>query len=381
MKKTNKIFISALALSIMLSIGVESCKDKPKTEDPKPTVPAEPVDLTIDTLLSNLVNPWGLAFLPDNSILITEKSGKLLRYDNGTVTEITGMPAIQSSGQAGLMDIQLHPDYATNGWLYFTASIQDGAGMSTALFRSKLIGNALDNLQKIFQADPKTGSTAHFGSRIVFDKQNHVYVSLGERNDPTQAQNTSNHSGCVVRLNDDGTVPADNPYVGDAKYKPEIWTFGHRNPQGMAVHPITGTIWLHEHGPKGGDEINIVGKGNNYGWPLATFGLNYDGTSITPDTFVSGTVLPAYYWVPSIAPCGMGFYNSDVIPQWKGNLFLGALAGKHLNRLEISGEKIVKEERLLQNMARFRAVRQGPDGYLYFVTETPGYLGRYRPKS
>jgi glucose/arabinose dehydrogenase len=362
MKKTNKIFISALALSIMLSIGVESCKDKPKTEDPKPTVPAEPVDLAIDTLLSNLVNPWGLAFLPDNSILITEKSGKLLRYDNGTVTEITGMPAIQSSGQAGLMDIQLHPDYATNGWLYFTASIQDGAGMSTALFRSKLIGNALDNLQKIFQADPKTGSTAHFGSRIVFDKQNHVYVSLGERND-------------------DGTVPADNPYVGDAKYKPEIWTFGHRNPQGMAVHPITGTIWLHEHGPKGGDEINIVGKGNNYGWPLATFGLNYDGTSITPDTFVSGTVLPAYYWVPSIAPCGMGFYNSDVIPQWKGNLFLGALAGKHLNRLEISGEKIVKEERLLQNMARFRAVRQGPDGYLYFVTETPGYLGRYRPKS
>ena len=273
-----------------------------------------------------MVNPWGLAFLPDNSILIAEKSGKLLRYENGSATPITGLPVIQSAGQAGLMDIQLHPNYATNGWIYFTASVLDGSGMSTALFRAKLNGTALDNLQKLFQADPKTGSTAHFGSRIVFDKQNH-------------------HSGCVVRLNDDGSVPADNPYIGDAKYKPEIWTYGHRNPQGMAVHPVTGTIWLHEHGPKGGDEINIINKGNNYGWPLATFGVNYDGSSVTPDTFVAGTTLPVYYWVPSIAPCGMTFYNSDVIPQWKGNLFLGALAGKHLNRLEISGEKVVKEER------------------------------------
>lgn len=380
MKRNNKLYFASIALSLILAIGVLSCKDNPKTEDPKPIVPADPVDLAVDTLLSNLVNPWGLAFLPDSSILITEKSGKLLRYSRGNVTEITGMPVVQTSGQAGLMDIQLHPDYATNAWLYFTASIQDGAGMSTALFRAKLNGNAIDNLQKLFQADPKTASTAHFGSRIVFDKQNHVYVSLGERNDPTQSQNTSNHSGCVVRLNDDGTVPSDNPYVGNAAYKPEIWTYGHRNPQGMTVHPQTGTIWLHEHGPKGGDEINIITKGNNYGWPLATFGKNYDGTTITPDTFVAGTTLPIYYWVPSIAPCGMSFYNSDVIPQWKGNLFLGALAGKHLNRLEITGEKIVKEERLLQDLARFRAVRPGPDGFLYFVTETPGYLGRFRPK-
>ncbi len=378
MKTKRGIFILITLFSI-ITINY-ACKDKPKTEDPKPVIPVEPVELKVDTLLNSLSNPWGLTFLPDGSILITERIGKLLRYYQGNVSEISGLPAIETAGQAGLMDITLHPNYASNGWIYFTASVKEGAGMSTALFRAKLNGATLDNVTKLFQADPKTSSTAHFGSRIVFDAQNHVYVCFGERNDPPQAQVTSNHSGTVVRLNDDGTVPTDNPFVGNAAFKPEIWSYGHRNPQGMAVHPQTGTIWLHEHGPKGGDEINIIGKGNNYGWPLATFGVNYNGSSITPDTFVAGTVLPTYYWVPSIAPCGMTFYDSDVIPQWKGNVFLGALAGQHLNRLEIIGEKIVKEERLLQNMARFRAVKQGPDGYLYFVTETPGYLGRYRPK-
>jgi glucose/arabinose dehydrogenase len=377
--KTKRGIIVLITLFSIITINY-ACKDKPKTEDPKPVIPVEPVELKVDTLLNSLSNPWGLTFLPDGSILITERIGKLLRYYQGNVSEISGLPAIETAGQAGLMDITLHPNYASNGWIYFTASVKEGAGMSTALFRAKLNGATLDNVTKLFQADPKTSSTAHFGSRIVFDAQNHVYVCFGERNDPPQAQVTSNHSGTVVRLNDDGTVPTDNPFVGNAAFKPEIWSYGHRNPQGMAVHPQTGTIWLHEHGPKGGDEINIIGKGNNYGWPLATFGVNYNGSSITPDTFVAGTVLPTYYWVPSIAPCGMTFYDSDVIPQWKGNLFLGALAGQHLNRLEIIGEKIVKEERLLQNMARFRAVKQGPDGYLYFVTETPGYLGRYRPK-
>lgn len=377
--KTNRYPFVSIVLFAIVAFAY-ACKDEPKTEDPKPIIPLAPVELAVDTLLSNLNNPWGLAFLPDSSILITERLGKLLRYHKGNVSEISGLPAIQTGGQAGLMDIALHPDYASNSWLYFTASIQDGAGMSTALFRAKLNGGTLDNVTKLFQADPKTSSTAHFGSRIVFDAQKHLYVCFGERNDPPQAQVTSNHSGTVVRLNDDGTVPTDNPFIGNAAYKPEIWSYGHRNPQGMAVHPQTGTIWLHEHGPKGGDEINIIGKGNNYGWPLATFGVNYNGSTITPDTFVAGTVLPTYYWVPSIAPCGMAFYYSDVIPQWKGNLFLGALAGKHLNRLEIAGEKVIKEERLLQNMARFRAVKQGLDGYLYYVTETPGYLGRYRPK-
>lgn len=356
--------------------SILSCKDKNHTTLPKVIVP---VDLKLDTLLNTLSNPWGLAFLPDGTLLITERAGKLLHYQNGAVSEVSGLPQITVQGQSGLMDITLHPDFAMNKLIYFTASVTVGSGMSTALFRAKFENNQLTALEKLFQAEPLSSSTAHFGSRIVFDADRRVYVCLGERNDPPQAQNKANHSGCVIRLNDDGSVPADNPFINESGSKPEIWSYGHRNPQGMAVHPVTGKIWLHEHGPKGGDEINIIGKGNNYGWPLATFGINYNGTVITKDTFVPGTVLPVYYWVPSIAPCGMDFYTSDVIPQWKGSLFLGALAGKHLNRLEINGETIIKEERLLQDLARFRAVKQGPEGHLYFVTETPGMLLRLRP--
>jgi len=369
--------ILILLMSLSAIVTVEGCKDKdqPPVQEEKPL---SPVALKLDTLLTNLQNPWGLEFLPDGSILIAEKSGKLLKYNDGSTIEITGLPAISTSGQGGLMDLALHKDFANNGRLYFSASVNGGTSISTALFMAKINGNQLENVQKLFQADPQTSSTLHFGSRIVL-KDGYVYLCLGERNDPPQAQNTSNHSGCVIRLHDDGRIPDDNPYRGQSGFRDEIWTYGHRNPQGMALNQQSGEIWLHEHGPKGGDEINILQKGGNYGWPLATFGVNYNGSTITPDTFVEGTILPIYYWVPSIAPCGMTFYDSDVIPQWKGNLFLGALAGNHLNRLEISGKKVTKEERLLQNQGRFRVVKQGRDGFLYFATETPGRLYRYRP--
>jgi glucose/arabinose dehydrogenase len=369
--------ILILLMTFSAIVTVESCKDKdqPPVQEEKPL---SPVALKLDTLLTNLQNPWGLEFLPDGSILIAEKSGKLLKYKDGSTVEITGLPVISASGQGGLMDLALHKDFENNGRLYFSASVNGATSISTALFMAKINGNQLENVQKLFQADPQTSSTLHFGSRIVL-KDGYVYLCLGERNDPPQAQNTSNHSGCVIRMHDDGRIPDDNPYNGKSGFKDEIWTYGHRNPQGMALNPKNGEIWLHEHGPKGGDEINILKKGGNYGWPLASFGVNYNGSTITPDTFVDGTILPIYYWVPSIAPCGMTFYDSDVIPQWKGNLFLGALAGNHLNRLEISGNKVAKEERLLQNQGRFRVVKQGRDGFLYFATETPGRLYRYRP--
>jgi len=357
------------------SIAFYSCEDNGEP----PQLPRGPVELKLDTVLTNLQNPWGLEFLPDGSVLIAEKIGKLLKFKDGKTTEITGLPAISSSGQGGLMDLALHKDFETNGKLYFSASVKGATSISTALFVAKINGNTLEDVQKLFQADPQTSSTLHFGSRIVL-KDGYVYLCLGERNDPPQAQNTNNHSGCVIRLHEDGRIPDDNPFKGKPGYKEEIWTYGHRNPQGMTLNPLIGEIWLHEHGPKGGDEINVLEKGGNYGWPLATFGVNYNGSTITPDTFVQGTILPIYYWVPSIAPCGMVFYNSDVIPQWKGNLFLGALAGSHLNRLEISGKKVVKEERLLLYKGRFRVVKVGRDGFLYFATETPGVLYRYRPR-
>ena len=344
-------------------------------------MPFTPVDLKLDTLISGLINPWGMDFLPNGNIIFTQRNGKMSILDaNGTLSELSGMPSIVSTGQGGLLDVILHPDYESNGWIYFSASASEGNGFSTALFRGKLNGLALEQVEKIFQSEPISTSGVHFGNRIVFDDQKHIYLCFGDRGSQALAQNNSNHAGTVVRLNEDGSIPSDNPFVGTNGAKAEIWSYGHRNPQGMVRHRETGEIWLHEHGPQGGDEINIIEKGQNYGWPLATFGINYNGTPVSKDTFVEGTILPVYYWVPSIAPCGMDFYLSDSIPQWKGNLFIGALAGKHLNMLEVNGRTIVNETRLLQDFARFRCVRQGPDGYLYFLTEGPGLMCRFRPK-
>jgi glucose/arabinose dehydrogenase len=375
--------ISMKKIWIYLSVIVlfTSCSDNQESEDQDRPQPLIPVDTVLDTLLEGLNRPWGFEFLPNGNILIAERSGSLLLYDGETTKNITSLPAISAVGQGGLMDLCLHPDYMANGWLYFSASAPGSGGFSTALFRAKLQGEQLTQVEKLFQADPVSNSSVHFGSRIVFDQSGYVYLSFGDRGTPSTAQDLTNHNGTVIRLNDDGSVPTDNPFIDSAGAQKEIWTYGHRNVQGMAVNPENGGIWTHEHGPRGGDEINLLERGANYAWPLATYGINYNGTVITEDTFAEGTIAPKYYWVPSIAPCGMAFYYSDSIPQWKGNIFLGALAGTHLNRLELSGEKVVKEDRLLNGMARFRAVKQGPDGYLYFSTEGPGMLCRFRPKS
>jgi len=371
-----------LLLTTLIVVSFIHCGNDDTANQPNNPFVIEEVDLQLDTLASGLQNPWALDFLPDGSILICERPGNLIRFENGNLTTITGLPQIEAVGQGGLMDILLHPDYANNQSLFFTATTPATGGYSTGLYKANFneTTNALENVEMIYQATPINWSQGHFGSRIVIDEEGYIFLALGERQIPEMAQDNTNSSGTVVRLHQDGTIPSDNPFVNDPTIASEIWSYGHRNPQGMDIHPETGKIWLHEHGPQGGDEINIVEKGGNYGWPIATYGINYDGTIISEDTFVVGTILPIYYWIPSIAPCGMGFYNSDSIPQWKGSLFLGALAGWHLNRLDLDDESVVAEYRLLQDFGRFRAVKQGPDGYLYFLTEGNGGLFcRYRP--
>jgi len=338
-------------------------------------------DVVLETLVTDLTNPWGLTFLTAGSLLITERPGQILHYDNGKVEIVVGLPDIIAIGQGGILDIATHPNFTDNKLIYFTATVGSSEAFSTALFQAKFESNQLQAVKKLFQADIKNNMDRHFGSRIVFDKDGFVFVSFGERGDSNSAQDLSNHNGTIIRLTDTGEVPQDNPFVSNLSAKPEIWSYGHRNVQGLALHPITGELWSHEHGPKGGDEINIIKKGANYGWPLATFGVDYDGSIISTDTTIAGAEDPVYYWVPSIAPCGMNFYYSDIIPQWKGSLFLGALAGTHLNRITIENQKVVDEERLFLGMARFRQVIQGPDGYLYFITENPGLLCRIRPSN
>lgn len=365
----------------ILSLTFVACDDENSTTPDVDIVQQlDSVDVVLDTLSSALSTPWGMEFVNDG-ILITDKSGDLLFWDGQQITTISGTPAFRRVGQGGLLDVCKHPDFESNKLIYLCGSAgSNNSNLSTTLYRGELNGTTLSNVEELFSATPKNSSGLHFGARIVFDNSGYLFLGLGERLQMETAQELYNHNGTVIKLDDDGTVPEDNPFFNQDNAKPEIWTYGHRNVQGMAIHPETGEIWTHEHGPKGGDEINILKKGANYGWPLASFGIDYDGDIITQDTFVEGTERPIYYWVPSIAPCGMGFYNSDSIPQWKGSLFLGALAKQHLNRLTLSGNTVSSEERLLQGMARFRDVKQGPDGYLYVLTEAPGMLLRMRPK-
>ena len=339
--------------------------------------------INIDTLSTQLLQPWGIGFLDDSRIIITEKNGSILIYQNGKISTVKGVPEVISNGQGGLLDIAVHPDFDKNQLIYFTATVGTASSYSTALFKARLddsnIDTKLASLEKIFQALPMNSSNGHFGSRIVIDSKGYIFLSLGERFNKSTAQDISNHNGTIIRIKENGDVPNDNPFFSNQRAKPEIWSYGHRNVQGLAKNPLTNQIWSVEHGPKGGDEINLIVKGGNYGWPLATFGLNYDGTVISNDTTIAGGIDPKYYWVPSIAPCGMNFYNSNVIPQWNGDLFIGALKGRHLNKISIKDNKVIKEERLLNDIGRVRQVVQGPDGLIYLVTESPGLLLRIKP--
>ncbi|NNK40026.1 MAG: PQQ-dependent sugar dehydrogenase, partial [Winogradskyella sp.] len=290
---------------------------------------------------------------------------------------IEGLPEIYVRGQGGLMDVVLHPNYKENGWLYisYSSSDENGSGGNTTIMRAKLKNNQLVEKQVLYKANPNSTRGQHFGSRIVFDRDGYLYFTIGDRGDrDVNPQDITRDCGKVYRLNDDGTIPNDNPFVDVVNAKKAIFSYGHRNPQGMTLHPKTGEIWTHEHGPKGGDEINIINMGKNYGWPVISYGVNYSGTKFTDITHKEGMEQPLHYWDPSIAPSGMAFINSNKYGDWNGNLLVGSLKFQYLDRCVIKDKKVVKEERLLDGVGRVRSVEQGPDGYIYVGVENVGIV-------
>ena len=338
-------------------------------------------------LTRGLDRPWSLAFLPDGRMLVTERAGRL-RYvaADGMLdpTPISGLPAaVTERRQGGLHDVVLHPDFSRNRLVYLAYAGRGDGGYGTELARGRLDGHRLTGVKVLFRALPKSFGGRHFGGRVVFDGKGHVFLTLGDRGNRPSAQDLGNHAGSVIRLTEDGGVPRDNPFRSSvAGARPEIYTVGNRNIQGAAINPWTGELWTHEHGPQGGDEVNIIRAGVNYGWPVITYGRNYGiGTRIGEGTHKQGMAQPLYQWTPSIAPSGMAFYDGDKFPGWRGNLLVGALRFRLLSRLELDGKRVVREERILERtIGRIRDVRVGPDGYVYLLSdETSGVIARLEP--
>jgi glucose/arabinose dehydrogenase len=310
-------------------------------------------------------------------MLINEKAGELIHFKNGKKTKISGLPEIYVRGQGGLLDIILHPDYKTNGWIYFSfaSPTGEGEGGNTAIARAKLKSDSLVNLEVLYKANPNSKKGQHFGSRLVFDNNGYLFFTIGDRGSrDVNPQDITRDCGKVYRLNDDGTIPDDNPFTNIPNAKKAIYSYGHRNPQGMTLHPETGDIWTHEHGPKGGDEINNIEAGKNYGWPVISYGVNYSGTSFTELTEKEGMEQPVHYWDPSIAPSGMAFITSDKYGDWNGRLLVGSLKFQYLDLCTLKNNKVIKEERLLDGLGRVRCVEQGPDGYIYVGIENLGIV-------
>ena len=328
-------------------------------------------------IVTGLNIPWGFTFLPDQSILITEKAGELIHYKNGEKNTITGLPEIYVRGQGGLMDVALHPNYEENGWIYlsYASSSGEGIGGNTAIMRAQIKNNTLANKEVLYKAEPNSRKGQHFGSRIIFDKEGYLYFTIGDRgNRDVNPQDITRDCGKVYRLNDNGSVPNDNPFVESSSALKAIYSYGHRNPQGMTLHPETGAIWTHEHGPKGGDEINIISAGKNYGWPKISYGVNYSGTKFTEYTSLPEMEQPLHYWTPSIAPSGMAFISSNKYGNWKGDLLVGSLKFRYLNKCKIENNKVVSEKRLLDGIGRVRSINQGPDGFIYVGIEGLGIV-------
>ncbi len=348
------------------------------------TFSSEHHEFRVTTVVRGLVHPWSLAFLPNGDMLVTERVGRLriIRNEELRPLPVSGVPEVALGGQGGLLDIVLHPKFAENRLIYLSYAATGEGGSGTEVARAHLIDDELVDLERILVVRPKSIGGRHFGSRLLFGRDGYLYVTAGERASRDRAQNLGDLAGSIMRITDDGGVPPDNPFVGRADARPEIYTYGNRNPQGLAMHPETGQIWEAEHGPKGGDEINILVAGTNYGWPVITYGRSYSGAQIGAGTAKAGMAQPARHWgVPSISPSGMVFYSGGDFPSWRGNLFLGALSGRALIRLVLDGTEIVHEERLLEDLGeRIRDVRQGPDDHLYLLTDSPkGRLLRLDP--
>lgn len=368
-----------LALGLIVSAGFAYSKSiEIKTEE---------TPLRVVTVTDGLKNPWGIAFLPDGRMLVTERVGtmRIVSADGKKGPALAGLPDIVSRGQGGLLDVVLAPDFATSKRIYFSYSepAEEGKGNSTAVSHAVLAGDKLEQVTRIFSQQPKIESTAHFGSRLVFNPDGTLFVTLGDRYSAMQdAQTLNNHQGKVVRINTDGSAPQDNPYINTAGALPEIWSIGHRNVQGAALHPETGKLWTAEHGPQGGDEINLTEPGKNFGWPVITYGENYGGGKIGEGTQKDGMEQPLYKWVPSIAVAGFIFYTGDKFPSWKGDLLMTSLRAQTLVRLTLDGEKVVDEERLLTEEVgeRLRHIAQGPDGFIYLLSdESDGKIYRLEP--
>ena len=324
--------------------------------------------------------PWGMAFLPQGGILVTERTGTLRLIEDGRTTTIAGAPDVATDGQGGLLDVALHPQFASNGLVYFSYSARYGRGSGTRIGRGRLEEGAIEDFEVLFSMENPTRSTQHFGSRLAFAADRTLLFTMGERGDRARAQELGDDAGKVHRINDDGTIPEDNPYLQTRGARPSVYSLGHRNQQGLAVDPATGTVWAHEHGPKGGDEVNIIRPRLNYGWPTITYGREYSGAYIAPSV-KQGLEQPVIHWTPSIAPSGLMVYRSDTFPGWEGDLFAGALAGQHLRRLIVENDSIVGQEILLKNtVGRIRDVRQGPDGNVWLLTDArSGRLLRIEP--
>jgi glucose/arabinose dehydrogenase len=390
------VYVPFLALLILVSV-VSSSVAQQRGGPPFPRTPPLPFPdspQTFQTLagsiravpiVKGLANPWSIAFLPNGNMLVTEKPGRLRIVRNGTLDPqpIAGTPQVFTMGQGGLLEVAVHPRFAENQFIYLTYSKPGDRGATTALARGKFDGKSLTDVRDIFVADNWANHGIHFGSKLAFGRDGMIYMTAGERNERNRAQDTTIHGGKIMRLKDDGTVPPDNPFVGRSGFKPEIYSYGHRNLQGMTVHPETGAVWETEHGPQGGDELNLIQAGKNYGWPVVTFGREYTGEIITNQPWREGMEQPVMFWAPSPGLSGMVFYNGARFPQWKGNLFLGALAGMHLQRVVFTPQGPIGREPLLSTLRlRIRDVREGPDGYLYVAVDDPqGGILRIEPAS
>ncbi len=360
----------------------------PKVEGDKTTYfHTEELDIQLDTITTEIEIPWAIEFLPDGSMLITDRDGDFYRRTNaGDLIKIANVPVVNNKSQGGLLDVMVHPDFKKNNIIYLSYSKpkkEDGKDLSTtAVVMSKLINDKLVDVKEIFEALPYFTTNHHYGSRMVMDKNNYIFLTVGDRGKENEnPQDLKSMCGKVHRIHEDGRIPSDNPYVGQPGISGSIWSWGHRNPQSIAIHPTTGDLWTNEHGPKGGDEVNISKPKLNFGWPLATFGINYNGTKITDNTSYEGTVDPLHYWLPSIGPSDGIFVKNDLYGEWKGNYLVSSLSFKYLERCILEGNKIVKREKLFENIGRIRSIKEGPDGLIYIGCEVPGKIFRIRPIS
>ena len=339
------------------------------------TFTSEDYKLTVTTVAEGLEYPWGMDFLPNDMMIVTERAGRVRTVSNqGQLSApLKGVPKVVNNGQGGMLDVTLDPEFAKNNLIYVSYSEPGKGGSGTAVARAKLDieHNRLEDLQVIFRQHPKSHGPHHYGSRMVFARDGTLFITIGERGELDRAQDFSINRGQVIRIHSDGSIPDDNPFIGRKGYRPEVWSYGHRNPQGAALHPLTSNLWTVEHGARGGDEVNIPKPGKNYGWPTIAYGKHYSGGKIGLGTHKAGMEQPVYYWDPSIAPSGMDFYSGNLFSKWKGNLIVGALKFRLLTRLVLDGEKVTREERLLEGLGeRIRQVRQGPDGYIYLLTDS-----------